>query len=107
MNEINVVRALVPLGEQLAQLAEEAVELAHAALKARRALGVTGNPTPVRLSESLGALMEEVADVHLCLRVLGYDIQDTDCQNIMSAKLSRWAMRLQAEGGSSGGEGGF
>lgn len=107
MSEINVVQALAPLGEQLAQLAEESVELAHAALKARRALGVAGNPTPVRLSEALGSLREEIADVQLCLRVLGYDPADPDCKKIMSAKLTRWATRLQAEGGIPCGESGF
>lgn len=57
----------LPREEILAQLAEEASELAQAALKLRRALDGT-NPTPKSVAECEENLLEEWADVDLCLR---------------------------------------
>lgn len=60
------MRDVLPETEILAQLAEEASELAQAALKKRRVLDGT-NPTPVSLKEANDNLVEEGADVLLCL----------------------------------------
>ena len=61
----------------LAQLAEEAAELAQAALKLRRALDGT-NPTPLRESEARAALAEERTDVSLAFVIrTGSDILNT------------------------------
>lgn len=92
---INEIRKTVSKDDLLCQLAEECSELAQAALKLRRAITKT-NPTPVTYNQALEDLMEEAADVLLCLRVLpeleeyGYiiDIGITE-------KAERWLSRLQ------------
>lgn len=94
MTNIEIVRECVPESEQLAQLAEEAMELGQAALKMRRVLSGV-NPTPVRIDEALASFREEIADVLLCLRVLGYDEPTSAIKEIMQAKTDRWATRLR------------
>ena len=79
--------------ELLAQLAEEASELTHAALKLRRALDGT-NPTPVDFPTAYSAIREEVADVALLVRLLGLDIEPVELVGIMDCKLLRWQRRL-------------
>lgn len=65
MTNFEYIQNNLPKAEILAQLAEEAAELAQAALKLRRALdGV--NPTPVSVDEAFNNLIEEMADVDLC-----------------------------------------
>ena len=58
----------VPEEEILTQLAEEAAELAQAALKLRRAKGNTHSPTPINTSIAHNRLLEEIADVSVCIR---------------------------------------
>lgn len=60
---------ILPKTEILAQLAEEASELAQAALKLRRALDGT-NPTPKSVEECRKAFEEEYADVMVCIHTL-------------------------------------
>lgn len=71
------------------QLAEECVELAHAALKLAR-IKRGENPTPVSVEEALGAVMEEYTDLRLVAYVLemGWDIE------MFEQKLLRWHKRL-------------
>lgn len=90
---IEYIRDAVPQEELLAQLAEEAAELGHAALKLRRVIDGR-NPTPVRMSEAWANLQEEVADVMLCLRVLGVEFHDPTIYRITEEKLDRWVGRL-------------
>lgn len=82
--------------ELLAQLAEEAAELGHAALKLRRALTGT-NPTPVTPEEAMAQLFEEIGDVYNALEAM-------ECKDghlfvttigINTTKLDRWAERLE------------
>lgn len=92
---IEYIRDEIPQEELLVQLAEEAVELAHRALKLHRVLDGT-NPTPVSLSTAFEDFEEEVADVLLCLKVLG--LEDSDLvkyEALMDKKLKRWAVRIQ------------
>lgn len=77
----------------LEQLAEECLELGHAALK--RARVIRGeNPTPVTAEEAKQNLTEEPADVELCLDVYrqGFGL-DTD--DVLHFKAARWAVRLE------------
>ena len=72
------VSDILPKTEILAQLAEEASELAQAALKPRRALDGT-NPTPKSVAECEANLMEEFADINnavdaLCDALFGDDL---------------------------------
>ena len=83
----------------LCQIAEEASELAKAALKLRRALTGT-NPTPVSLSEAQNDLIEEYGDVLGAFLVLA---SKYDCVNDINTavnanidtKYQRWAKRIK------------
>lgn len=95
---INHIRREVPKGELLAQLAEEAVELAHAALKLRRTFEPTSttNPTPVTPCEAVSAVEEEIADVLLLLDLVGFPQDKHSVVRIQHMKLARWVRRLHA-----------
>lgn len=94
LNALAFIRATVPPGELWAQLAEEATELAHAALKLRRATG-EANPTPVEPSDAFGQVMEEIADVTLLIHVLQLDTTPDAIRASMDYKLLRWRGRLE------------
>lgn len=100
------VSDILPKTEILAQLAEEASELAQAALKLRRALDGT-NPTPKNVAECEANLMEEFADISnavdvLCDAWFG-DSLDSECEfwnaerEIEDTKYKRWLSRLEAK----------
>ncbi len=95
---LDYIRSRVPADELLTGLAEEAAELAQAALKYRRARGISTNPTPVSEDEALAALVEEVADVALYLGVLRLIKSVTGLDELLAKhidlKTERWAMRL-------------
>lgn len=96
-DNIGYIRKTVSRAELLAQLGEEAAELAQAALKLRRAM--TGdNPTPKRQNEARFALLEEIADVELCMWALELETAPDDLKYIgaiMEQKCARWAARLK------------
>lgn len=98
MDALTTIREKLPQEELLAQLAEEAVELAHAALKLRRVYDGT-NPTPIKRSDAFANLLEEIADVQLLITVLDLGIHKLECCRIEAAKLERWVTRLGAEEG--------
>lgn len=98
MNNVEIVCKHLPVWELLAQLAEEAAELAQAALKLRRAIDGT-NWTPRSLQECKDALAEEIADVEGVLQALDFAAPLVDYDNvhmIQSQKMRRWAERLEA-----------
>ena len=98
------VSDILPKTEILAQLAEEASELAQAALKLRRALDGT-NPTPKSVAECLENIQEEMADVFVCLTMFGksaerdgiliYNRYMEKVIKIEYEKEARWLHRLQ------------
>lgn len=92
---LDEIRERVSQSEVLAQLAEEASELAHAALKLRRAYDGR-NPTPVSIREAYDCLLEEFADIKACADVLGFDrySERRKIEDIEGDKLTRWATRL-------------
>ena len=92
---ISVIRSLLGEEELLCQLAEECDELGKAALKLRRVLNGK-NYTPVTEDQARENLLEEIADVSLCLAVLGLDapIYGDMVGNIWDEKLHRWTSRL-------------
>jgi NTP pyrophosphatase (non-canonical NTP hydrolase) len=96
---ISAIRDIVPMEELLAQLAEEASELAQAALKVRRTI-VKDNPTPVTRRQAEDALLEEIADVKLCLHVAGFEAVRHKIQvnRTITAKAERWLKRLMERG---------
>lgn len=92
---IDQIREMMPLAEIMTQLAEEAAELSQAALKYRRTLS-NANPTPVTRHEAEKILLEEIADVKLCLHVSGFEAVRHKIQvnRTISAKAERWLDRL-------------
>ena len=74
----------------LEQLAEEASELAQAALKLIRAAEYSNNPTPITLQEAEVGLDEELHDVLAVASLLGIIDYDDD----ENPKWRRWAERL-------------
>lgn len=105
------VSDILPKTEILAQLAEEASELAQAALKLRRALDDT-NPTPKSVAECEANLMEELADVTNAIDALfdswfGSNIKSEsefwDAEHeIEESKYKRWLFRLEAKENKNG-----
>lgn len=88
---------ILPETEILAQLAEEAAELAQAALKLRRALDGT-NPTPRTEAECREALWEEFADVTVCAAELPIgDEWGERIAYLMNMKRKRWMERLEGK----------
>ena len=73
------------------QLAEEAAELAQAALKVSRILRGE-NPTPVTLEEAKDHLIEELTDVYVCCAELRIDYD----HDIFDSKVRRWMSRIEA-----------
>ena len=88
------IREHLGKSEILAQLAEECAELTQAALKYRRALD-GNNPTPVGEQKAVMHLIEEIADVDLCVSLLTTPEDDQQKLMIERAKLLRWEERLR------------
>ena len=96
-DDVSYIRQRVPIEELLAGLAEEAAELAQAALKYRRTFS-NANPTPMTAEEAMVALDEEVADVILYLGTIGL-INEVNFSNMVQVahvaeKKIRWKNRL-------------
>lgn len=97
------VSDILPKTEILAQLAEEASELAQAALKLRRALDGT-NPTPKNVNECAYNLLEEIADVKNAVTAYFEDEEpyvkseaERVIGKIAEKKYVRWLSRLEAK----------
>lgn len=85
---------LITGDELLRQTAEEAVELAQAALKVIRAAKGT---TPLDGEDAMDMLVEEIADVQNCIAVLSErlpGLQDK-ANKISAEKMKRWKERLR------------
>jgi len=90
-------RILLSTPELLAGLAEEASELAQAALKYRRTFSNI-NPTPMTGPEAFEKLLEEIADTELYLDQLfmGHAGRYAHrIQAIKERKLERWKERMK------------
>ena len=88
---MSIIKEKVPVTELLAGLAEEASELAQAALKLRRVFDGT-NPTPVKEDDAMERLYEEMADVKLYCVMLG--VNPDYIIKMMQYKQKRWEERL-------------
>lgn len=91
---MNTVKQKLPVVELLAGLAEEASELAQAALKLRRVMDGR-NPTPKTHEQAMMELTEEIADVKLYVSLL--DVDPRAVSEIMKHKLMRWEERLMKQ----------
>ena len=96
--DILFVREQLSPADQFGQVAEEAVELAHAAMKMQRILTGT-NPTPVTEKEAMGKVMEEICDLYNALEVLKLDVS-LKYEGIRKKKMARWVERIKKAGGS-------
>lgn len=99
MTLFDEIKATLSTEELLCQLAEECSELSKAALKLRRVLD-GANPTPKTYDECYDNLIEEWADVELCVLLINYKIHPTPCKlseiinSIQYEKMTRWVKRL-------------
>lgn len=91
--EILFVREQLSPADQFGQVAEEAVELAHAAMKMQRILNGT-NPTPVTEKDAMSKLMEEICDLYNALEVLKLDVS-LKYEGIRKKKMARWVERIR------------
>ena len=81
----------------LRQLAEEAAELAQAALKMCRVLDGT-NPTPITERQARNNMLEEIADVQNAFNAYAYKKRidfSQSVEEIVSEKRYRWEDRLR------------
>lgn len=90
---INHIRSKLPVDVLYGQLAEEAIEVAHAAQKLQRILDGR-NPTPVTYEQGMEKLFEEIADLFLCMRTLAIPLDPAAYYQTMNAKDHRWSERL-------------
>ena len=90
--ERSEIRSKIPADELLAGLAEEASELAQAALKLRRAYTQV-NPTPITEEEGYDRLLEEIADVEIYLGLL--PLNKVVIEDLKEHKIERWLVRLK------------
>lgn len=99
MTDLEYIAETLSDEDILCQIAEEAAELAQAALKLRRAMTQT-NPTPMTVGEAVDNLFEEYGDTVGAVRVwakknnLDNEIYETSNENIYS-KFDRWAERIK------------
>lgn len=91
--ELETLRMAVRALEEKS-LAEEAAELAQAALKERRALE-DDNPTPVSYTDAHANLLEEVADVFVGLGELLSLADWETVAHTRAEKENRWMQRLE------------
>ena len=83
----------------LCQIAEEAAELAQAALKLRRAITQT-NPTPVTVEQAADNLVEEYGDTVVAMTAYymkhgAIDRKVIDILEQDNPKYNRWAQRIK------------
>lgn len=89
MTQIESISSRYETKTLLDQLAEEATELAHAALKASRIMRGE-NPTTVNIRDAERKLVEEWTDLCLVADVMGLNLDE----DIYDGKLNRWTARL-------------
>ena len=80
----------LPIDTRLIQLAEEAAELSHAAIKFVRVLR---GETPVSKDEALENLTEELADVSVCMTAVNDLVPLSDLVETITDKVRRWEDR--------------
>ena len=99
MTDLEYIAETLSDEDILCQIAEEAAELAKAALKLRRAMTRT-DPTPMSMEEAEKNLIEEYGDsVVACVAYfMKHDFIDRKYADILeksNTKYSRWAQRIK------------
>lgn len=99
MNNLEYIAADLSDEDILCQIAEEATELAKAALKLRRVITGT-NPTPVTVEEAAENLVEEYGDTVVAMTAYymkhgRIDRKVADFIEQDNPKFNRWAQRIK------------
>ena len=99
MTDLEYIAANLSEEDILCQIAEEAAELAQAALKLRRAITQT-NPTPVTVEKAVGNLVEEYGDSvgAMTAYYMKHGMIDRKVADILeqnNPKYNRWAQRIK------------
>lgn len=95
LEQLRFIRGQITEEDALCAIAEEAAELAQAALKLRRAMTGT-NPTPVAPKTAKDNVLEEIADVQVVCDLLLESVTDMRTVDEMyEYKLDRWVKRLE------------
>ena len=99
MTDIEYIAANLSEEDILCQIAEEAAELAQAALKLRRAITQT-NPTPVTVEKAAGNLVEEYGDTVVAMTAYymkhgAIDEKVADILEQSYPQYNRWAQRIK------------
>ena len=95
LEQLRFIRGRITEEDALCAIAEEAAELAQAALKLRRAMTGT-NPTPVAPKTAKDNVLEEIADVQVVCDLLLESVTDMRTVDEMyEYKLDRWVKRLE------------
>lgn len=103
MDRLKFIVQNVNQGDRYLQLAEECSELSQALLKYVRCATGT-NPTRETLPRILTMVVEELADVQLCIDTLTYDFElispmlNEAIEDKYNEKLNRWINRIQKKG---------
>jgi len=90
-DDIQCIRENTPDAALYEQLAEEAVELAHAALKYARVLRKE-SPTPVTETQAMMAVGQEYNDLMTVMLAIPTPMWH---ETMIKGKLARWAERLR------------
>lgn len=102
MNKMDDYRKTIlhatPIAAMYEQLAEEAVELAHAAMKVAR-IYRNESPTPVSMANAEASLNEELADTEAVISILG--LETAPVKRICNSKIARWADRINRKCGET------
>lgn len=103
MNDLEYIASRTTEEAALRQIAEEAAELAQAALKLCRVIK-KDSPTPINVEQAIKNLLEEIGDVQLTLNVWVGKYSSfskatvvENIEQVVSYKSKRWADRLKAE----------
>ena len=99
MTDLEYIAANLSEEDILCQIAEEAAELAQAALKLRRAITQT-NPTPVTVEKAKDDFTEEYGDTVVAMTAyfMKHGMIDRKVADILeqnNPKYSRWAQRIK------------
>ena len=97
MTDLQIISESLSDAEKWGQLAEEAAELSQAALKMQR-LFLPSNKPRRTAGECLENLHEEIADIFVCLDVIGRLIDTDEVNRIRREKEQRWAGGLIESG---------
>ena len=92
-NQMEELRGMLTPADLWGQLAEEASELAQAALKMQR-LELGNNPPRKTPQECINNVIEEHSDVVFCFKLLRWD-DHKEMEVVQKAKAGRWVSILK------------